>query len=104
MKQRKEKPSIYLVTVERQRVVRETRTVQVIAFTPDAAKMQAKQKRPKEGWEYSPIKSSLNSGSTTTFGPSHVEYIGEADVPADPVERHRLLNDSAFVVKVKGEF
>ena len=104
MKHRREKPNVYLVTVERDRVIREKRTVQVIAYTPDAAKMLAKQKRPKDGWEQWTAHASQNSAATTTFGPSFVEYVGIADVPNDPLERHKLLNDSAFVVKVQGEF
>lgn len=104
MKKRREKPNVYIVTVERDRVVRERRTVQVIAYTADAAKMLAKQKRPKDGWEYLPAKGNLNSGATTTFGPSFVQCVGVADVPDDAQERHKLLNDSRFTVKVQGEF
>ena len=104
MKRRQDKPNVYLVTVERDRVVREKRTVQVIAYTSDAAKMLAKQKRPKDGWQQLPAHANQNSVATTTFGPSSVEYVGIADVPSDPLERHKLLNDSAFVVKVQGEF
>ena len=104
MKHRREKPNVYLVTVERDRVIREKRTVQVIAYTADAAKMLAKQKRPREGWELSSAHSSHNSGSTTTFGPSEVALIGPAQVPADAQERHQLLNESTFVVRVKGEY
>lgn len=98
-------PNVYLVTVERERVVKERRVVQVIAYTPDAAKMIAKQKRPNEGWEFQSLNRSLNSGATTTFGPSFVRLIGAAEgLPVNGHERHALLNDSHFIVKVKGEF
>ncbi|MDR0274139.1 MAG: hypothetical protein LBI48_02125 [Burkholderiaceae bacterium] len=97
--------NVYLVTVQRERVVTEGRVVQVIAYTPESAKMIAKQKRPNEGWEYVPVHRNLNSGSTTKFGPSHVSLIGPADgLPSDGQERHAVLNDSKFIVKVKGEF
>lgn len=104
MKKRQEQPNEYWVTVQRERVVVERRTVRVIAYTADAAKMLAKQKRPREGWELSSAHSSHNSGSTTTFGPSEVALIGPAQVPADAQERHQLLNNSTFVVRVKGEY
>ena len=105
MKRKLEKPNVYLVTVSRDRIVRETRTVQVIAYTADAAKMLAKQKRPKEGWEFSSLNQSHNSAETTTFGPSDVQLIGIAnDLPDDGAQRHELLNSSSFVVRLKGEY
>jgi hypothetical protein len=105
VKRRLEKPNVYEVTVTRDRVVRETRTVQVIAYTADAAKMLAKQKRPKEGWELCSLDQGRNSAATTTFGPSEVKLVGVAnDLPEDSAQRHEILNLSSFVVRLKGEY
>lgn len=105
MKKRLEKPNLYLVTVERERVITERRTVQVVAYTPDSAKQIAKQKRPSEGWQSLAINKNQNSKSTTSFGPSWVDFLGVVnEIPDDPIERHALLNDSMYVVKVQGEF
>lgn len=97
--------SVYQVTVTRERLVRETRSVQVIARSAHGAKMLAKQKRPRDGWIQEPIKKGLNSAETTRHLESVVKRIGVADgLPDDPVERHRLLNDSVFVVRIEGEY
>lgn len=107
MTDRAGKPEIgvYMVTVERERIVRETRTVRVIARSAYGAKMLAKQKRPGDGWAQESIKKNLNSAETTCFTEAVVTYVGPAEgLPDDPKERHRLLNDSAFVVKIEGEF
>jgi len=107
MKNRENKApiGIYEVTVQRQRVVQETRTVQVIARSEYGAKMLAKQKRPGDGWIQESIKKSLSSAETTCFLDVAVKFLGEAKgLPDDSSERHRLLNDSAFVVRVAGEY
>ncbi|MFT0532245.1 hypothetical protein ACMHYJ_05330 [Castellaniella hirudinis] len=68
-------------------------------------RVQAKQKRPGDGWAQESIKKNLNSAETTYFTEAVVTYAGPAEgLPDDPKERHRLLNDSAFVVKLEGEF
>lgn len=96
--------SVFRVTVERDRVVTERRTVLVTAYTSDSAKMLAKQRRPADGWVQVSSAKSQNSGSTTVFGASRVEFIGPAaPLPDDPAERHRLLNDSSYVLKIEGE-
>ena len=96
--------SVFRVTVERERVIKERRVVRVLAYTPDSAKMIAKQKRPSEGWTQTPLAKNQNSAVTTTFGASCVEYLGLAEpLPDDAGERHRLLNDSSHVLKIEGE-
>ena len=95
--------SIFRVTVERERVVKERRVVRVLAYTSDSAKMMAKQRRPSEGWTQSALVKSQNSGATTTFGASFVERLGPAVLPDDAAERYRLLNDSSYVLKIEGE-
>lgn len=96
--------SIFRVTVERERVVKESRVVRVLAYTSDSAKMIAKQKRPREGWVQTALNKSHNSASTTVFGESSVQRLGPAlALPDDPAERQRLLNDSSFVLKLEGE-
>jgi len=107
MKNRENKAplGVYEVTVQRERVVKETRTVQVIARSEYGAKMLAKQKRPGDGWIQESIKKNLNSAETTRFLDVAMKYVGPAEgLPDEPSVRHQLLNDSTFVVKIEGEY
>ncbi len=103
--ERKGELCVYIVTVERERLVKETRKVRVIARSEYGAKMLAKQKRPNDGWVQESVNRNLNSPETTRFSGGVAEYIGPAKgLPNDPQKRHALLNDSAFVVKIEGEY
>lgn len=96
--------SVFRVVVERERVIKERRDVRVVAYTSDSAKMIAKQRRSSEGWVQIALAKNQNSAVTTTFGASYVERIGlAAPLPDDALERHRLLNDASYVLKIEGE-